>query len=220
MTNPVRRFFSEADQERIRGCVREIEKTTSGELVPMIVPASSHYPGAGALGAMVAGFAVAFLADVALGFARLWRGFQPLDIWLFPAVFGLVFFAVLALEHLFPSLKRPFIHDADSLSEVAEAAFAAFYRHGLAHTRDRTGVLIFISIFERKVHVIADEGIHAKVGEESWKRAVELIVSGFKNGRPAEAVCEAIVYCGKLLAEHFPRKRDDTDELDDLIVEQ
>jgi len=219
MKDPVRRFFSEADQERIRDRVREIEKTTSGELVPMIVSASSHYPGAGALGAMVFGFAVAFLADVALGFARLWRGFQPLDIWLFPAVFGVVFFAVLALERFFPSLKRPFIHDADSGAEVGEAAFAAFYRHGLAHTRNRTGILIFISIFERKVHVIADEGIHAKVGDDSWKRAVELVVGGFKSGRPTEAVCDAIAYCGKLLAEHFPRKRGDTDELDNLIVE-
>lgn len=219
MKDPVRRFFSQADQERIRDCVREIEKTTSGELVPMIVPASSHYPAAGALGAMIVGFAVAFLADIALGFARLWQGFQPLDIWLFPAVFGVVFLAVLALERLFPSLKRPFIHDADSVTEVAEAAFAAFYRHGLAHTRDRTGVLIFISIFERKVRVIADEGIHAKVGEESWKRAVEMIAGGFRSGLPTEAVCDAIAYCGKLLSEHFPRKRGDTDELENLIVE-
>lgn len=220
MRDPVRRWFSEADEERIRARVREIEKRTAGELVPMIVAESSRYPGAGALGALIVAFAAAFLANLALGFLRLWHGFQLLDIWLFPVVFGVVFVLMLELVPHFPSLKRPFIHDADREAEVAEAAFTAFYRHGLAHTRDRTGVLIFISIFERKVRVIADEGIHAKVGEESWKKAVAIIIEGFRRGRATDAVCDALAHCGKLLAEHFPRKGGDTDELENLIVER
>lgn len=220
MRSLIRRFFSEEDEKRIRAHVDAAERRTAGELVPMIVSASGRYSGAASLGAMVVGFSLAFLANAALGFSRWWHGLQPLDVWLFPAVFGVAYLLYLLLATLAPTLKRPFISAAEMTDEVEESSFAAFYRHGLARTRERTGILLFISIFERKVRIVADEGIHHKVGEESWKRAVEIITGGFRRGSPTDALCEAIDHCAALLAEHFPRKSDDTDELDNLIVDE
>ncbi len=220
MRSIVDRYLPEPDRERIRSCVREIETTTSGQLVPMVVGSSHHYPGAGLLLAQIAAFVVAFAASAIVFFSRLWKGFQPVDVWVFPAVFGAVFFAVAALERRFPHLRQFFVHKSEREEEVAEAAFTAFHRHGLTDTRGRNGVLIFISLFERKVHVVADEGIHRKVGDEAWRKAVDIMVSGFKSGSAADAICEGLRYCGRLLAEHFPRKPGDSDELETLIVEK
>jgi len=95
----------------------------------------------------------------------------------------------------------------------------AFYRHNLHLTRDRTGILIFISVFERKVWVLADQGINQKVPPRTWEEIVAIITEGIKEKRAADAVCQAIRRCGRLIEEHFPRKADDTDELANLIIE-
>ena len=104
--------------------------------------------------------------------------------------------------------------------EVEEAAIINFFNEGLYRTRDETGVLIFISVFERKVWVLADRGIHQKVEEGQWDDIVQLIVAGIKQNRQAEAICEAVQKVGVKLKEHFPIKPDDRDELKNIIVKE
>ena len=79
-------------------------------------------------------------------------------------------------------------------------------------------MLIFISVFEHKVWVLADRGIDAKVGTDRWGAVVAHIVDGIKKGRQAEAICEAVAEVGEILAAHFPPRDDDVDELDNLII--
>jgi len=116
-------------------------------------------------------------------------------------------------------LKRIFVTKAEITEEVEEAALTSFYRNGLNNTRDRTGILIFISVFERKALVVADEGINAKVDTGVWQEVVDLVVNSIKQRHQAEGICRAIRRCGELIREHFPIKADDTNELDNLIVE-
>ena len=85
-------------------------------------------------------------------------------------------------------------------------------------TRDETGILIFVSVFEHRVWVLADRGINAKVDPGQWDSIVAHIVSGIKDGRQADAICEAVKEVGGILARHFPVKADDVDELDNLII--
>jgi putative membrane protein len=67
--------------------------------------------------------------------------------------------------------------------------------------------------------LIADEGIHAKVGPEAWTRAMGALVAGVKAGRPREGLVEAVTLCGDVLAEHFPpRPGDNPNELADAVV--
>ncbi|MGD9215855.1 MAG: TPM domain-containing protein, partial [Desulfobacteraceae bacterium] len=81
-----------------------------------------------------------------------------------------------------------------------------------------TGVLIFISVFEHKVWVLADHGINAKIEKETWKQIVRTITDGIRNGQPADAICTAVQKVGKILETHFPIKPDDTNELNNVIV--
>jgi putative membrane protein len=139
-------FLSVDEQQRVRDCVEQAEKTTSGEIVPLVVPASSHYPAASLLGALIVGLLAALAAAAVLSVRRPWGGLTVLDIWLFPAVFAASFLLSHEAIKALPRLRRVFITPAEIAEEVDETAFASFYRLGLANTRDRTGILIFVYV--------------------------------------------------------------------------
>ena len=78
------------------------------------------------------------------------------------------------------------------------------FAHLLHSTAGRTAVLIFASLAERRVQIIADEDIHAKVGDIVWERAVKAALSQIKTGDVAGGLIAAVNICGDALAEHFP----------------
>jgi putative membrane protein len=211
------KFLSESDKEKIRGAVQAAEKTTSGEIVPMIVSVSHPYPLASVTGATAASLPLAFLFTHFIG-GRFWLGHQ--NMWIFIAAFVVLFVVSHFLIERILGVKRIFVSDKEMDAEVQEAAFAAFYREGLYRTRDETGVLIFISVFERKVWVLADRGINEKVADDHWQIVVKHIVEGIRSKRQGDAICEAVAMIGGLLKTHFPVKPDDTDELKNLIIEE
>jgi putative membrane protein len=217
MKSLTQKFLSEADREKIREAVRQAEGKTSGEIVPMVVQASYHYPMANVLGAVVFSLPLAILSTYIIGHF-LWVGSQ--NMWIFMGVFCVYFICFHEVIKRVPSIRRIFISAKEMEEEVREAAVTSFFNEGLYRTREETGILLFISILEHKVWVLADRGIHAKVSQESWGEIVDHIVQGIKERRQADAICEAVAEAGKILAEHFPLRPDDTNELRNLIVEE
>lgn len=203
-------LFSEAEQQRIEAAVRRAEKRTSGEIVPMVVDQSYDYPRAEIVGA---GF-FALAAAVTLSWA-----FFGESLWHFLWLFALCYLPFKVLIRSTPALRRRLIPPAEISAEVEEKAVVAFLEHGLHHTRDETGILILISLFERRVHVLADRGINAVVPADTWAGIVSTITAGIHRGDVCNALCAAIESCGQLLEEHFPVKTDDTDELTNLIIQ-
>ena len=201
-------------------CVQEVEKHTSGEIVPVVASSSYGYPAAVLLGALVAAVVLAGALTAADMLLKPWGAFSPLDMWVFPAVFAVAFLGFHELIRGVPALKRLFMSHAQMDAEVGEAALTAFYRHRLAHTRDRTGILIYVSVFERRAAVLADEGINAKVPTDSWRQVVDLVVKGIREGRRAEGLCAAVSRCGELVTASFPIREGDKNELRNLIVEE
>ena len=212
-------FVSDADRQRITRCVQEVEKKTSGEIVPFVKSASYHYPAAALRAALAVSALVAAAATVAEGFFMPWGTLGLFDLWVFPSVFAACFLVVFALTTFAPVLKRPFISRAEMTDEVEEAALTAFYRHRLAETRDRTGILLYVSLFERQVVVMADKGINEKVDQETWQQVADIVLGGIREGWPADALCEAVTRCGELITAQFPIRAGDRDELHNLIVE-
>ncbi len=211
-------FLSADEQERVRRCVGEAEKTTSGEIVPMVVPASSHYPAASLLGALIAGLVIAVAALTVESLRKPWGAFTVFDLWLFPVVFAFAFLVAYELAKRVPAVRRLFVTHAEMQEEVEEAALTGFYREGVANTRDRTGILIFISTFERRACVLADRGINEKVPPQTWQEVVDIVAQGFGRREHAEAICRAVTRCAEHLRAHFPIKPDDTNELGNLVV--
>lgn len=203
-------FLSEDEQQRLIDCVKDVESRTSGEIVPVIASESYDYPRASHIGGMVLGTLSGIGLAMLLGREDMW-------------VFILLFLAAYVIFNraltMIPALKKPFISKREMHDEVEEAAITAFYLNGLHRTRDLTGIIIYVSVFERSVQILADKGINDKVDPAVWADVVAMITAGIREGRPGEALCEGVKRCGDLITEHFPIKHDDTDELPNLIVE-
>jgi len=140
-------------------------------------------------------------------------------MWLFLGIITVLFILCQQIIKHTHRLNRLFISDREIEEEVEEAAITGFFREGLYRTRDETGILIFISVFERRVWVLADRGINEKVKQGQWDEIVGMIIEGIKNNDQASAICKAIEEVGRILKEHFPIKADDRDELQNLIIE-
>jgi len=204
------KFFSKEEQQKIEAAVKAAESKTSGEVVPMVVDSSYDYPRTDLIAGGTLALASGLIFSWAVGGESIW--------WFLP-VFIVGFFVFQQLIRSLPDLKRRLIHPDELTAEVKEKALVSFIEHGLHNTRDRTGILILISLFEHRVQILADSGINAKVPEHTWEEVDDIIVEGLKTGNACNAVCQAIERCGELLQEHFPRKHDDTNELPNLIME-
>lgn len=216
MKDLTRRILSEADRDAIAAAVAAAEKKTAGEIVPLVVSASYHYPMADVIGGVTLALPAALLLTPLLG-GWFWIG--TWNLWVFLGIFSLLFpSALLIVRHALP-LKRLFISQREIDAEVEEAAFTRFFQKGVHRTREETGILIFISLFEHRVWVLADRGINRKVAQDQWDHIVARIVGGIRQKRAGDAICAAVAEVGDLLAAHFPIRADDRDELANLIVE-
>ncbi len=203
-------ILSAAEKQRVEQAVRQVEQRTSGEIVPLIVDASYDYPRAELVGAGCSSLASALFVCWLLASE---------SIWVFLPVWAAFFAVYWLLIRRVPALKRRLIPPAEIDAEVEEKALVSFLQHGLHQTRDRTGVLILLSLFERRVYILADKGINEKVPPGTWDELVHGITRGIREGRTCEALCAAIERCGDLLEKDFPRRQDDTDELPNLIID-
>lgn len=98
-----------------------------------------------------------------------------------------------------------------------KTAQKVFAKLGMQNTVEKNGVLIYIATLSRKVAIIGDAGIHEKLGTEYWDQLVVNLIQQFKADKKAEALCGAIVECGKQLGKFFPLKDDDKNELSNSI---
>ena len=207
-------LFSDADREAIRAAVEEAECATSGEIVPYVVAASDEYPNAPWRGAALGAMTLPLLAWGAHGLWGLWGG--QLFVWMvLPAAAGAALGWLVAQV---PAVRRALAGQAVMELRVRRRAGVAFLEEEVFATRDRTGILLFLSLFEHRVVVLGDSGINARVDQAEWQGIVETVVAGIHAGRPGPAVAAAVRECGALLARHGVVCRvDDTDELGNVL---
>ena len=110
------------------------------------------------------------------------------------------------------------VHLEDHIEEdVLDHAAFIFEELGMHRTEDRNGVLIYLSVADRKLAVIGDVGINQRVPENFWNDVVGLLKLHLAAGRPAEGLVEAVHMVGEKLRAQFPLKPDDRDELPNEI---
>lgn len=211
----VSKLFSKEDLAEIEAAVKAAERSTSGEIVPCAVGRSDEYPEAvwraAALGAMAAALLAALLHE-ALG---VWGGAIVLWLALPALVGGGVGYLFAALV---PAVKRLLIPEDVLAQRVAARATSAFVEHEVFATAERTGILLFLSVFEHRVLVLGDAGINAKVEQHEWDEIVAAVAAGIRAGKPGRALAEAIGRCGDLLHRRGVELRPgDVDELPDRL---
>ena len=209
------RFLTDKDRHRIDDHIRQAEKNTIGEIVVMVVSSSYHYPMADVLGGTIFAVPLALILLPYVG-GLLWAGMD--NVWIFIGLFVILFAIFLNIIKRIYWLKRLFISSAELKAEVKEAAEKEFFNQGLYRTREETGILIFISVFEHQVWVLADRGINEKLPSGTWQDVVKYIVDGIRKRRQADAICQAVDQIGQILETHFPASFDNPDELKGLII--
>lgn len=215
MQTLAKQFLTEQEQQRVTEATRQAEARTSGEIVPMIISASHDYPLAAVVGAVVIALPLALLLTPFIS-APLWLGHH--EMWIFLLLFSLFALPTHALTRRIPALKRLFLNRNQIDEEVREAAVTAFFSEKLYKTRQENGILLFISVLERRVWILADSGINNLISPEQWQEIVAHISSGIRQKRQCDAICEAIQQVGDILAQHFPPTPDDHNELHNLII--
>ena len=127
--------------------------------------------------------------------------------------------AIAAAEAKTSGEIRVYIQRGEADGDPVDLARKQFDRLGMHRTSQRNAVLIFVMPRARKFAVIGDEGIHQKCGKEFWDALVSGMREQFKQEHFQAALVEAIESTGLLLAEHFPRRPDDVDELPNEALE-
>ena len=109
--------------------------------------------------------------------------------------------------------------DRHSGGDVLKKAQKIFYQRGMAHTKHRNGVLIYLATDHRKFAIVGDEGIHRVVPENYWEEVREEMQKHFREEKFLAGVCRAIQRIGEKLQAHFPAEKAGPNELPDEISE-
>ena len=201
-------FFSSADYAAIEAAVREVEGRSAGEIVPYAVERSDRYASAEWSAALLGALAASMITALAQWAGDFWG---PVALWIaLPPAAGaaLGWLATLA----FPALRRVLVAPDAIAARVHQRATRAFLEEEVFRTRDRTGILLFISLFEHRVVVLADRGLDGRVTPSEWEGVVAGVAAGMRRGQPGPALAEGIRRCADLAARVSPRP-DDRDEL-------
>ena len=130
---------------------------------------------------------------------------------------AVVFLTVYLLTRL-PVVTRWVTPRAIRRARTRNAAMQQFLAHGLHVTEARTGVLLFAALADHQVEIVADEGIYSRVDHAVWGDAAEALSQGLKRGDPAAGFEAAVGLCGAVLADHFPPRPSNPNEVADRLV--
>lgn len=216
--------LSSKEKDLIANAVAQAEKNTSGEIAVVVAKQSCDYAVYELTFAVIMGLIAMVISLIFFSqidtfiHEMIWTN-SPL---ITTSVIGLGSFLIITIFYFLaniPAIDRIIIPKSVKEEKVREKAQLSFVEYGVSKTRDRTGVLIFISNLEKKVLILADTGISQVYSNDSWKKQVTRIIDGIKTNNFANELVKVISEIGKVLSTNFPIKSDDTNELADHVRE-
>ncbi|MBB5715640.1 TPM domain-containing protein [Sphingomonas aerophila] len=220
--------LSESDHALVAEAVTRAEQATDGEIVTIVAARSDKY------GDVATHWALLAMLSLLAAFV-IW---PTLPEWLYLQVSGdwsssvaarslyevvlltaaLVFVVAWALLRWAP-LRMALTPPPTKARRVHRAALSLFRATVERRTRAATGVLLYVSLAEHRAELVAEAAIHSRVDQEVWGEAMNALVSQIRDGRPGQGIADAVAQVGIVLAEHFPRGANDTNELPDRVIE-
>ena len=222
------RQLSDADHEKVSAAVTAAEAHSSGEIVVVATPISDPYHDVALHWALVPLFAV-----------LAWAAWRPTAlVWWYDFLLGgsqpdptqsqlltlLMFFAALKFIVALLILKwmplRLFLTPAATKHRrVRRRALAIFQAAAARRTTGRTGILIYLSLAERRAEIVADEAILKVTDEHTWGEAMVALLTYVRQGHVGDGIVAAVERVGVVLSEHFPRSAADSNEIPDELIE-
>jgi putative membrane protein len=220
--------LSEADHLAVSAAVAAAEGQSAGEIVTIIAGESNSFHDVALLWSALVAFAALtaltlfpdfYLAKVdwLLGnWASEWSPQQVLTLGLFAATAK---FLAMWLLQLWKPLRLALVPGPLKHARVRDRAVRYFKVGAERRTHGRTGILIYLSLAERRAEIVADAAIADKVAPEVWGEAMAALIAEIRAGRPGAGMVAAVEQVGVVLAAHFPRADDDKNELPDRLIE-
>jgi putative membrane protein len=205
----VEELLTAADRERLAAAIAAAEAQTSGEIVAVV----AREPRRPVTEPLLVSALLALVLPLLLWLPNLARDASIIyaaQLGLFAAAFAVLFWTPAGRWLLPPRLRR---------ARAERLAREQFMALGLHRTREGTGVMLFVLPSEHHVQVLADDGINAKVPQGAWDAIVSDLVQAIRQDRAGDGFVAAIGACGALLAQHFPRRGDDRNELPDQLFQ-
>jgi len=222
-------IFSSEDRALVTAAVTEAERKSDGEIVTIVAERSDFYHDVSmhyallamlivpAIGAVVPQSWYDWIAGLLLG----WNESLSFRIVMFAMLvaMALIFLIVrVALARM--NLRMAITPDGTKTRRVRRRAMQLFKMAAERRTRARTGVVLYLSLLERRAEIVADEAIHSQVEPEIWGEAMAALIGKVKEGRPAEGMALAVEKIGDVLASCLPPPSpDNPNELPDRLIE-
>ena len=220
------RLFTETDRQRINDSVRAAEAQTSAEIVPVVATSSGRYDRAEDLvglwlGVLLLLITVSLLWPMPSNTSEVgsWEGDS--SRWLvvgqaLAVIIGFLLGAVIGTRVAW--LRRLFTPARQMSDEVQQAARRVFFDNRVHHTQGSSGLLIYLSLYERVSVVIADQRILELLGQTALDELCRNLIEKLHQNPPTEALCQTIQAAGEKLKEVMPRLPSDINELPDSLI--
>lgn len=224
----MKRHVNEADYALVMKAVAAAEANTSGEIVTVVTDRSDGYTDVALVWAVIVAFtAIAvltffpnFYLDLIDRVLGTWNNqWTPREIFGLALFVAILKFAGMWLIQLWQPLKFFLIPGPIKSHRAYHRALAIFKVGADRRTTGRTGILIYLSMRERRAEIVADEAITSKVAPEAWGEAMAAMLAELKHGRVGAGMAAAVERVGTILAEHLPHQADDVNELPDRLIE-
>jgi len=185
--------LSDNDRAAISAAIRAAEAHTCGQIVCVLARSSSDYSAVpiqwAALLALIVPWPLIYFTQLAV--QRIF-------------LLQIIVFIIAALILSWSPLRMALVPRAVRRARAHRGAIEQFFLRGLANTRHRCGVLIFVSLAEHYARIVADRGVASKVGQAQWQEAIDALTPHMRDGRIAAGFIAAIERCGAVLAANAP----------------
>ena len=220
--------LNEADHQKVTAAIAAAEATTDGEIVAVATPLSDSYHDVAlhwAVAMMILVLAwAAWRPDWLLWwFGAFFGGWRPEptlgELLTFLMVLAVLKFTVVLLILKWMPLRLALTPSSTKARRVRRRAIALFKAAAERRTENRAGILIYLSMGERRAEIVADEAITKVTTPETWGEAMATLLADVRDGRPGDGICAAIQQIGIVLAEHFPKTTTNPNEIPDKLIE-
>jgi putative membrane protein len=212
------RYVSVEEAALLDAAVARLEARTGVQVVPAVVGRSDAYPElpwhAFAVGAAFSAFGLVVADHLNPAWITTYTAVLHATI-----ILGAGAVCLLAAAFLAP-IARLLLRANRAGEEVRQYAESLFLRRALFATRGRTGLLVLVSLFERRIEILADSGFAGRVGEPEWQAVIARMAPRLRDGKPFEALRDALAAIEELLAAKGFRSAGGSNELPDGVIEE
>lgn len=214
-------FLDNEEKTKIQRQISEIESATDAEIVTVIAQSSDSYTFIPVLWAALLALCLPGIYYVLIetGFNNWLPDSELLHNLRFVYIFQVLLFLVLVMLFQWTPLQMLLIPGSVKQRRAHQQAQMQFLQQRVHWSSSRAGILLFVSVAEHYVEIIADQAVAEKVDDKVWAEAIEKFVRQVRSGQVAAGFSAAIEDCGKILLSHFPGSKRNPDELPNHLIE-